>query len=121
MSDEMLLLAAARWNALVSSIGPTQWSCGTPCEGWDVTDLIVHVIERDRVIVAQLDAAGERTVQQKIAVIHIEGVSVESDLAGFAHHSTSRRMGRTCLVCRIWLWSNAATRIKTPLLSGTSY
>jgi hypothetical protein len=30
-------------------------------------------------------------------------------------------MGRMCRVCLIWLWSNAATRMKTPLVIGTSY
>jgi uncharacterized protein (TIGR03086 family) len=55
MSDAMVLAAAARWNGLVDSIGDGQWTNATPCAGWDVTDLVVHVIERDRLLVAQLN------------------------------------------------------------------
>jgi uncharacterized protein (TIGR03086 family) len=58
MRDVALLSkAAARWTELVDMIGDDDWSRATPCEGWTVRDLLVHVIERDRGLAAQMDGA----------------------------------------------------------------
>src|SRR5579863_6369141 len=71
-------------------------------------------------VIGQLDATHQRAVEQEITAIHKERLVVEGYLANLCHYSTSIRMGRTCRVCAIWLWSNAATRMKTPVLIGTS-
>lgn len=36
--------SAAHVVALVSRIGPDQWGAATPCEQWDVTELVGHMI-----------------------------------------------------------------------------
>src|SRR5271167_3002045 len=71
-------------------------------------------------VIGQLDATRQGAVEQEIAAIHEKRLVVEGHLANLCHYSTSMRMGRTCRVCAIWLWSNAATRMKTPVLIGTS-
>src|ERR1700733_2964499 len=71
-------------------------------------------------VIGQLDATRQGAVEQEIAAIHKKRLVVEVHLADLCHYSTSIRMGRTCRVCAIWLWSNAATRMKTPVLIGTS-
>src|SRR5262245_18530741 len=71
-------------------------------------------------IMRQLDAVQQRPIQQEIAGIGEIALVVEHDLADPPHHSTSSRLGRTWRVGWIWLWSNAATRMKTPLAIATS-
>ena len=66
-------------------------------------------------------AIQHRAIEQQVAAIRVKCFLVQGHPANVSHHSTSTRIGRTCLVCLIWLWSNAATLMKTPLLSGTSY
>src|SRR5579863_6814078 len=72
-------------------------------------------------IVRQFDAIEQSRVEQNVATVGRERFSIQCHLAGLFHFSTSSRIGLTCRVCRIWLWSNAATRMKTPVLIGTSY
>ena len=67
-------------------------------------------------IVRQFDAVHQCPVEQQLAAIGQERLVVHRYLADLSHHSTSRRIGRTCRVCLIWLWSNAATRMKMPVL-----
>jgi uncharacterized protein (TIGR03086 family) len=33
---------------LVSTVGPDQWSAPTPCSGWDVRELVNHVVGEER-------------------------------------------------------------------------
>jgi len=54
-------------------------------------------------IVRKVDAIHQRPVEQQVAAIGEKRLVVDGYLAYFLHYSTSRRMGRTCLVCLIWL------------------
>jgi uncharacterized protein (TIGR03086 family) len=35
---------AAKWNDVYGAIGANQWSNATPCEGWDVRQLVDHTL-----------------------------------------------------------------------------
>lgn len=37
---------------LVAAVRPDQWHADTPDEGWDVSDLVEHVVDRDRMLAA---------------------------------------------------------------------
>ena len=54
-------------------------------------------------IVRKVDAIHQRPVEQQVAAIGEKRLVVDGYLAYLLHYSTSRRMGRTCLVCLIWL------------------
>jgi uncharacterized protein (TIGR03086 family) len=57
-----LELALAGTGRLIAAIDPGQWSAPTPCEGWDVTTVVNHVVGGMRVYTAELtgtDAGGE--------------------------------------------------------------
>lgn len=40
----------AHFGELVGTVGPDQWTAGTPDEGWTVADLVEHVVDRDRML-----------------------------------------------------------------------
>jgi uncharacterized protein (TIGR03086 family) len=42
------------FTELVDSISAEQWSAPTPCEGWNVRDLVEHVIVRDQRLAASV-------------------------------------------------------------------
>src|SRR6185312_2131576 len=54
-------------------------------------------------VVRKLDAIHQRPIEQQLATIGQEWLVVHRHLANLPHYSTSRRIGRTCLVCLIWL------------------
>src|ERR671939_77251 len=54
---DLLRRAAAFWTDRVDAIHDDQWANPTPCTGWTVRQLVVHVIERDRGLAAQMDGA----------------------------------------------------------------
>src|SRR5262249_31151082 len=71
-------------------------------------------------VVRDVDAVHERHVEQEVAAVGREGLAVDVEPADSRAHSTSSRIGRTCRVWRIWEWSNAATRMKVPVLIAAS-
>lgn len=40
------------FGRLVAAVGPEQWGAPTPDEGWNVADLVEHVVDRDRMLAA---------------------------------------------------------------------
>ena len=57
-----LELALATTGRLVAAIEPDQWSAPTPCDGWDVTTVVNHVVGGMRLYAAELtgtDAGAE--------------------------------------------------------------
>jgi uncharacterized protein (TIGR03086 family) len=59
---DALEAALATTGTLVAGIAATQWSAPTPCPGWDVGDLVNHLVGGLRIFTAQLtgtDAGGE--------------------------------------------------------------
>ncbi len=59
MTDPVALYsrAADGFTSLVDGLSGDQWAAATPCAGWTVEDLVVHVIERDRGLAGSLGAA----------------------------------------------------------------
>jgi uncharacterized protein (TIGR03086 family) len=53
----LLRRAATFWTDRVDAIQDDQWANPTPCTGWTVRELLIHVIERDRGLADQLDGA----------------------------------------------------------------
>jgi uncharacterized protein (TIGR03086 family) len=53
----LLRRAATFWSDRVDAIRDEQWANATPCTGWSVRQLLIHVIERDRGLASQLDGA----------------------------------------------------------------
>ena len=54
-------------------------------------------------VVRKIDAVHQRPVEQQVAAIREKRLVVDASPCRSSHYSTSRRMGRTCLVCLIWL------------------
>jgi uncharacterized protein (TIGR03086 family) len=55
----LLRRATAFWTDRVDAIRDDQWTNPTPCTGWTVRQLLIHVIERDRGLASQV-AGGPR-------------------------------------------------------------
>lgn len=56
MSDNVAVYrrVLGHFTELVDSLQPDQLAAPTPCEGWTVRDLMIHVIERDRRLAAMV-------------------------------------------------------------------
>jgi uncharacterized protein (TIGR03086 family) len=46
---------AQGFTARLSGVGPAQWTSATPCSEWTVADLVVHVINTQRRVLALLE------------------------------------------------------------------
>jgi len=54
---DAIALASSTIVDVLDQVGPEQLGSATPCEGWDVEELIGHVIKGSRMTVALLDGA----------------------------------------------------------------
>jgi uncharacterized protein (TIGR03086 family) len=54
---DALATATSTFLAVLDQVGPDQLGNGTPCEGWDVADLLGHLVAGDEITVALLDGA----------------------------------------------------------------
>jgi uncharacterized protein (TIGR03086 family) len=50
--DDNYRSAAAAFDAVVGSVGPDQWGTRTPCEEWTARDLLAHLVEGHRYVIA---------------------------------------------------------------------
>ncbi len=55
--------ATATFTAVLDQVGPDQLRAATPCEDWDVRELIAHVLVGDEMSVALLDGATQDEVR----------------------------------------------------------
>jgi uncharacterized protein (TIGR03086 family) len=49
-----LEVALSTTDRLIAALGPDQWTVPTPCEGWDVTTVVNHVVGGLRLYTAEL-------------------------------------------------------------------
>ena len=71
-----LVTAQREASRRVGAITADQWTLPTPCEGWTVRDLVVHLVEGSHMVVRLLDGA---TKEEAIGVF---GAAHGADLAG---------------------------------------
>ena len=59
MNDVLADLAAqhAQLDGLLAPLDDAAWRLATPCEGWDVSDVVLHLSQTDALAVASLDGS----------------------------------------------------------------
>jgi uncharacterized protein (TIGR03086 family) len=50
-------VVSAGFDATLRAVGPDQWSAASPCEGWSARDVVAHVVDGHRSVVAMLGDA----------------------------------------------------------------
>lgn len=82
--DDLAAQHAELWS-LLESLGETQWSRPSPCEGWDIADVVLHLHQTDRLAIASVrgdlgpDLAGFFGTGGETAVDDAAAASVASE------------------------------------------
>jgi uncharacterized protein (TIGR03086 family) len=98
---DAIALASSTFVDVLDQVGPGQFGVATPCEGWDVAELVGHVIVGSRMGVALLDGAsleeatafrGQTFGDDIVAVcreaisLQLDRILVASDWDAVVHH-----------------------------------
>ncbi len=53
----------AELRSLLEPLGPADWARPTPCEGWDVADVVLHLHQTDELAIAALDGNLDASIE----------------------------------------------------------
>jgi uncharacterized protein (TIGR03086 family) len=65
-SENLYPAVAKGFERALVSVGPDQWTLGTPCEEWDVRHLVRHVVVTHRRVYALLDETTNTTLGEDV-------------------------------------------------------
>jgi len=79
----------------IDAIGPDQWGLPTPCAGWSIRHLVIHLIEGSHMAERMLDGASAEEARTVFGAVHDDPASeyparFGAEAAGFAANESDR-------------------------------
>lgn len=95
---DALALATSEMQRRIDAVADGQWTAHTPCDGWDVTDVVRHVVAGNRMAVALLGGCSRDEAVRVIGDVDLIGdpvgafrESAAAQLAAFAEPGALER------------------------------
>ncbi len=103
----------AELRSLVEQCGETDWSRPTPCEGWDVADVLLHLAQTDELAIAS--ARGDLDRLRDGILASRDDSSLTVDAAAAAQVEGERDLGGAAIAAR---WARSSTGLLAELRAG---
>ena len=115
MNSEIDDLSAqhAELRTLIGGCGESDWLRPTPCEGWDVGDVLLHLTQSDELAIAS--ARGDLDTFRDGFLGSWDASSVTVDEAAAAQVESERAIGGPAIAAR---WERTSTGLLTELRAG---
>ena len=85
-------------GARVTELAPSDWARGTPCDGWDVRTLVVHLVEGTHMTIRLLDGASVEEARAVFGRSHGDLPAELTDALGQEHAAFARPSSLTMTV-----------------------